>query len=249
MDLAEDGSDDGTSTPMEKGTGMIPPAPADQNVGTILPAHTKTQVWTTPPAPTGKVAGITPEQPTDPKQKGSPKPNRLATSSCGCCHLNHDDSEDEQKVRCFLEWLCLDTNSKRMLDNEMKMLAHYECNIGNNAVPPIQHAVHEKLELIPEAQQQITAAMYKMCDMIVQFNTWLHNISYCTSGEWKTKADTESGGRKWERMEWQSVCFSFELMGILWVCSFPLSSWFSFGSAFVSFCCIDVNLMFFWVWV
>ena len=78
MDLAEDGSEDGTSTPTEKHAGMTLPAPTKKNSGTISPAPTKTdanpippaptetEACTTQPAPTGNEAGTTPEKPTDP---------------------------------------------------------------------------------------------------------------------------------------------------------------------------------------
>ena len=49
--------------------------------------------------PTAKLAVMTPQQPIDPKQKGTPKPDRPATPSCESSSSdddNDDDTEDEQ---------------------------------------------------------------------------------------------------------------------------------------------------------
>jgi len=73
MDLAEDGSEDGMSTPTEKDAGTIPPAateiyastippePTSKVAGRTPPAATSKDASRTPPAPTGKEAGTTPE--------------------------------------------------------------------------------------------------------------------------------------------------------------------------------------------
>jgi len=95
IDLAKDGSEDGTSTPTEEEASPIPPAPT-QNVtettppapadeeagtlppsppeidaGTIPPTPTQKETDTTPPAPTEIEACTTREKPTHPKQKGT----------------------------------------------------------------------------------------------------------------------------------------------------------------------------------
>jgi hypothetical protein len=85
-------------------------------------------------------------------------------------------------VSCFLEWLGLDPDCKRMMDDETKMLAHHERQMGNTAVPIFQQAVNVDPELITEARAQITAAIYAMCEAIVRFDTRLGNISYFASG-------------------------------------------------------------------
>jgi len=72
MDLAQDGSEDGTSTPTEN------------DAGTILPA------------PTGKEAGTTPENPTNPKPKGTPKPDRPATPGRESSTSDDNNTEDEE---------------------------------------------------------------------------------------------------------------------------------------------------------
>ena len=168
MDLAEDGSEDGTSTPAEEEAG------------------------TTPAAPTGKEAGTTPEKPDRPAT-----PNSESSSSDD----DDDDTEDEEYVSCFLEWLGLDPDCKRMLDDETKMLAHHERKMGNKAVPIFQQAVNEDPELFIEARAQITAAVYAMREAIVRFDTRLGNISYFASGQGKRKADKEGGKRKRVRKE------------------------------------------------
>jgi hypothetical protein len=70
-------------------------------------------------------------------------------------------------VSCFLEWLGLDPNSKRMLDDKTKMLVHHERKMGNNAVPIFQHAVNEDLKLFIKVQAQISLAVYAMHEVIV----------------------------------------------------------------------------------
>jgi hypothetical protein len=201
MDLAEDGSKDVTSTPTEKDAGTVPPAPTEKDAGTVPPAPTEKDAGTVPPAPTGKEAGTTPDKPTDPKQKGTPKPDRPATPGCESSSSDDDDTEDEEYVSCFQEWLCLDSDCKRMLDDEMKMLAHHERKMGNKAIPIFQQAVNEDPELFTEARTQITAAVYAMREAIVRFDTGLGNISYFASGQGKRKADTDGGKRKRVRKE------------------------------------------------
>jgi len=201
MDLAEGVSEDGTSTPTEKDASTVPPAPTEKDAGTTPPAPTGNEAGTTPPAPTGKDAGTTPDKPTDPKQNGNPQPDRPATPSSESSSSNDDDTEDEEYVSCFLEWLGLDPDCKRMMDDETKMLAHHERKMGNKAVPIFQQAVNEDPELFTEARSQITAAVYAMCEAIVRFDTRLGNISYFASGQGKRKADTDGGKRKRVRKE------------------------------------------------
>jgi len=189
MDLAEGGSEDGTSTPTEKGGGTVPPAPTEIDAGT------------TPPAPAGEEAGTTPDMPTDPKQKGTPKPDRPATPGTKISRSDDDDTEDEEYVSCFLECLGLDPDCKRMMDDETKMLAHHERKMVIKAIPIFQQAVNEDPELFTEARAPITAAVDAMREAIVRFDTWLGNISYFASGQGKRKADTDDGKRKRMRKE------------------------------------------------
>lgn len=83
-----------------------------------------------------------------------------------------------------------------MLDNETKMWAHHKRSIRNEAIPVLNQAVNNDPKLFIEAQVQITAAVYTMCQMTVPFVTMLGNISYFTHGQEKGKADRASGRRK-----------------------------------------------------
>jgi hypothetical protein len=108
MDLADDESEDGTSTPTENDAGAVTTAHTEADTSTTLPAPTekvasmtppvpiKKEASTTPPAPTGKEAGTTLDQPTDPKQKGTPKSDRPATPGSESSRSNDDDTEDEE---------------------------------------------------------------------------------------------------------------------------------------------------------
>jgi hypothetical protein len=196
MDLAENGSEDGTSTPTKKDAGTVLPEPTERDASTIPPVPTEKETGTTPPAPTGEQAGITPDKPPNPKQKGTPKPDRPATPGSERSSSNDDNTEDEKYVSCFLEWLSLDPDCKRMLDDEMKMLAHHVRKLGNKAIPIFQQAVNNDPELFTEARAQITAAVYAMCEVIVRVDTWLGNIAQFASGQGKRKADTDGGKRK-----------------------------------------------------
>jgi hypothetical protein len=62
-------------------------------------------------------------------------------------------------MRCFIVWLRLNRDSQGMLDDKMKMSAHYERTPCNNAEFIFQQAVNEDPELFDEAQAQITAAV------------------------------------------------------------------------------------------
>jgi len=189
MDLAEGGSDDGTSTPTEKDAGTVPLASTEKRTGTI------------PPAPTRKEAGTTPDKPTDPKQKGTPNPYRPATTGSDSSSSDDDDTEDEEYMSWFLEWLGLDPNCKRMIDDETKMLAHHEKQMGNKAVPIFQQVVNQDPKLLAEARAQIPAAVYTMREAIVRFDTGLSIIFYLASGQGKRKSATDGGNRKQARKE------------------------------------------------
>jgi len=208
LDLAVDGSVDGTSTPAKDKAGTIPPAPTEKDSYTIPPAPTGKEAGTTPPAPnekeasrtppalTRKEAGTTPEKPTDSKQKGTSKPDRPGSPSGKSSSSEDDDNEDEEYVSCFLEWLGLDPDCKRMLDDETKMLAHHERQMRIKAIPIFQQAVNEDPELFMEARTQITAAVYTMREILVRFDTWLGNISYFACGQGKWEAGMEGDRRK-----------------------------------------------------
>jgi hypothetical protein len=95
MDLAEDGLEDGTSTPTAKVARMIPPVPTDNDTCTILPAPTDKDGNTTLPARTGNEAGTTLENPTNPKHQGTLKPNWPATPSSESSSCDDDNTEKE----------------------------------------------------------------------------------------------------------------------------------------------------------
>jgi hypothetical protein len=59
----------------------------------------------------------------------------------------------------MLQWLGLDPDFKKMLDNITKILAHYNRIMGNKAIPMFQHAVNEDAELFTEMWEQISAAI------------------------------------------------------------------------------------------
>lgn len=83
------------------------------------------------------------------------------------------------------------------MQDEMKIFAHHERNVGKNAVPIIQEAVNKDLTFYIVAQAQVTAALYVMHEAIVHFDTPLGNISYFASGQGQRKTDKEGGRRKW----------------------------------------------------
>ena len=154
-DLAKNGSEDGTSTPTDEEARTIPQAPTEKAAPTIPPVHTakeasktltaptEKEAGITAPPPTGMEAGMTPEKPTHPKPKGTPKPDWPDTLRSTSSSSDDDDTDDEDYLRCFLEWLGLNSYWKRTLDNETKMLAHQERKVGNEAVPGFQNAVNK----------------------------------------------------------------------------------------------------------
>jgi len=117
---------------------------------------------TIPLARTNKVAGTTREKPPDLKQKSTPKPDWPSTPGRQSSSSDHDETEDEEYVSCFLESLGLDPDCKRMLDDETKMLAHHDRKMGNKAVPIFQQVVNEDPECFTEPRAQVTAAVYAM---------------------------------------------------------------------------------------
>jgi len=158
MDLAEGESEDGTSTPAEKEAGMIPPTPTEEEAGTIPPNPTEKEAGTIWAAPNENEAGITSWKPSNPKKIGTPKRDWPATPRGKRCCAD-DDTEDEEYVSCFLEWLNLDPDCKRMLDDETNTLAHHERRMGSRAIPIVQQAVNEDLEVYMEVWTHITAVI------------------------------------------------------------------------------------------
>jgi len=211
MDLAENGSEDGTNTPTKKEASAIPPAPTEEEADTISPAATETEANNIPPAPTEKdtgsilpaptkkeagtipttpiktepsmipPTGSTPEKPPDLKHKAAQKPDWPATPSSRSWNSN-GNTEDKEYVSWFLEWLGLDLDCKRMLDDQIKMWAHHERQMVNKAIPILQQAVNEDHELCIEDRAQITAVVYVMREVIVRFSTPLGIILYFARG-------------------------------------------------------------------
>jgi len=275
MDLAEDGSENGTSTHTEKDASMLPPAPTEKHAGTIPPKPTLKDTCKIPPAPTEKEDGktlsastsketsTTPVQSNDLKQQGTPQPNRPSTPGGESSSSDDDDTEDEEYVCCLLEWHSVDPDCKRMLDDVTNVVAHHERKIGNKAVPIFQQAVNQIPEVMTEAQAQNTAAVYMMCVAIDWFHTWLGNNSYFARGQRKRRADRDCCKRKEVQKKWESWCFSFRVMVFLWVFGFPLGLWFflwvyvwvfplglclccSFESTFVFFPINSTSVAFLW---
>jgi hypothetical protein len=128
---------------------------------------------------------MTPEKPTNPKQKGTPNPYRPATLGSESSSSTKDNNTDAECIRSFLEWLGLDSNSKRLLDDKTKMVPHHDSMIGNTAGSIFPHAVNDKPELRIVAQVPSTEAVYVMCEAIVRLDTRLGNILDFTSGQGK----------------------------------------------------------------
>lgn len=99
-------------------------------------------------------------------------------------------------MRCILEWLGLNPDCKRMLNDETKTLETHQSPMRNKAILIFQQAVNEDPKLLIEAQVQIPRAVYVMNEVKVRFDTRLGNISSFTSSHRKGMADTESGRSK-----------------------------------------------------
>jgi len=115
MDVAEDVSQDGTSTPTEEEAGTILLVPTEEEALTTQPAPTKNEAGTTLPAPTWKKAVMTLEKPTDPTLEGSPEPDWQATPSSENSSSDHNDTKDEEFVSCFVEWSTLIRTARECL--------------------------------------------------------------------------------------------------------------------------------------
>jgi len=129
---------------------------------------------------------MTPEKPTNPMQKGTPKADQPASQNSDSSSSDEDDNTDDKEyLTCSQEWLGLDSNRKRMLNDVRNMLAHHERTMRKKAVSIFQQAVYQDPKVFIEARAQITAGVYVMHEAIVGFDTWLRNILYFTSGEGK----------------------------------------------------------------
>jgi hypothetical protein len=110
-----------------------------------------------------------------------------------------------------------------MLDIESRMLAHLERMMGNEVILIFQQTVNEDPDLFIEGQIQIAAVVYTIREVIVQFDSWLADISYLVTGYGKRKADMEGGSKK-------QVC---KKLKPIHVCAFSLYS--SFGVRFCTY--------------
>ena len=93
IDLATDGSEDGTGTPTEEEASPIPPeptqnvtettppAPADEEAGTLPPSPPEIDAGTIPPTPTQKETNTTLPAPTE-KESGTTPPAPTEIEAC-----------------------------------------------------------------------------------------------------------------------------------------------------------------------
>ena len=104
----------------------------------ILPVPTDKEASNTPPAPIWTEAGTTREEPSDSKRTGTPKSDQPATPGSQSSGFDDNDTEDEKSTCCFLGWLGIDTDCKRILDDKVKILAHHKRRMGNTAIYIVQ---------------------------------------------------------------------------------------------------------------
>jgi len=149
---------------------------------------------------------MTPVKPNDHKQEGTQMPDRAATPSSESSSTDND-IEHEDHIRFSLEWLSLDPDCKRMLDDETKMLLLQKSKMGNEAVHIFQQAVHKDPEWFILAQGRNAAAMYAMRQAIVRFLAHLGITSYFARGQGNRQADMEGGRRQQVRKEWECWWF------------------------------------------
>jgi len=75
---------------------------------------------------------------------------------------SEDNTEGEEFIICFREWLGLTPDCKRMLDDPTQSLAHYNRSMGNEAITIFQQAVNTDRGLEIEVWVHITVAIYAM---------------------------------------------------------------------------------------
>jgi hypothetical protein len=125
MDLADDRSEEGTTTSSETDAGTVPPVPTEKDPYTMPPALITKEASTTLPAPIGKEASATADKPTNHKGKQTAKHDWPAMSGSDCRSSDDDDTDDEQYISCFQKWLGVDLDCKGRLRDETTMSAHH----------------------------------------------------------------------------------------------------------------------------
>jgi len=135
-DLAEDGSEDETSTPTKKNAGSMPPAPTEKDADTMPAVPTENEAVITLRTPTWNEGGTASEKSTEPERKVTPQPDQPATP--GSESSSSDDDTKGQYMSCFTQWLGLDLGCKKMSDYKTKMLAHHERRMESTTVPIFQ---------------------------------------------------------------------------------------------------------------
>lgn len=79
-------------------------------------------------------------------------------------------------MNCCLRWFGVNPDCKRMFDHVTMVFANHKRKMGYKAVPIFQHAMNTHPKLFVEVSALITAAIYVICEVIVQFDTQLGNI-------------------------------------------------------------------------
>jgi len=94
-----------------------------------------------------------------------------------------NDMEDKKCVSFLLESLSQDLHSKRILDEQNKMLDPPWEKTGEQSLIYHPPGVIQYPELFKEAWEHITVGMYIIHKVIVQFATQLGNSSYIQSDQ------------------------------------------------------------------
>lgn len=105
---------------------------------------------------TRKEASTTPGKAAERKQKGTPLPDWDVTHGSELRIEDDDNTVEKEYMSSLLQWLGLNPDWKRMLDDETNMLAHHNRKIGNNTIHILQQAVDKDPESFKESWAQIT---------------------------------------------------------------------------------------------
>jgi hypothetical protein len=118
--------------PTKEANRIIPPVPTETEVVKIAPVADKADTHTISPALITTAASTNPKKPTAHKLKGTLQAYwRAVPSRDSCCPNNGSKKE---YVSYCVELIGLHYDSKRIMDDNMKMLVHNERSMGNKAV-------------------------------------------------------------------------------------------------------------------
>jgi len=139
-------------------------------------ASTTTSEYTTTencimPTTTKHMADIIVQKFIDPKLNTIQQPVWRITMNCRTGRSNYHSGGEKDYMSHWADWLSIKVNCRRILNDEIKMLAHNKGMIWNKAIPLFEQWVNKDSMLAINIHLQITVNSWTMCNTTDLFDT------------------------------------------------------------------------------